>query len=186
MANNKTKSTILLITYIICSFVPIYAQNQKVYSGISSDKNPMLRHHEAFFHAFMAFVKNTRVDMVENTIKGASTSNESGTQYSLTPDSCNLKIVSDIIKDSGEEIITISVDSGNSLRYITYGQSTKTDSEIVNTEFLEITYSDYKSSQAGYQYYKNSVILLDDSTEQKSDPKNTFKVSIVEERYVSE
>ena len=170
--------TILLITYIICSFVPTYAQKQNVYSGMSSDRNPMLRHHEAFFHAFMAFIKEQRKEIYKV--------NSHKTDIEYPSDSCCIEIVSNIINNSGEEIITISVGSGSLLRYTALGQWVETDSEIVNTELLEITYSDYKSSQAGYQYYKNSVILLDDSTEQKSDPKNTFKVSIVEERYVSE
>lgn len=178
--------TILLVTYIIFSFVPIHAQKQKVYSGISSDRNPMLRHNEAFFHAFMTFINDKQINSRLNAISDEKTSYEIDLQHPLTYDSCNLEIVSDIINDSGEEIITISVGSGSLLKYHGEILMSRLNSEVIYEEVLVIEYSDYKGSQAGYEYRYKTVILLDDSTKQSSSPKNIFKVSIIEERNVSE
>lgn len=180
---------ILLATYIICFFVPIHAQKKNVYSGISSDKNPMLRHHEAFFNAFMEFIKCKNIDnrvAVANEINGEKNSYETVVQHPLAYDSCNLEILSDVITNSGEEIVTISVDNGGSLKYTGTIHHVETNSKVINEEILVIEYSDCKSSRAGYEYIYKSVILLDDSTKQKAEPQNIFKVSIIEERNVSE
>lgn len=163
----------LLVACMICSIAQLHAQKQNVYSGISTSRDSIMRHNEAFFHAFIAFATDKDADATNKAVirDDRCSPNSDGLPLSA---SCYMKIISDIIKDSGEEIVTISIGSGSPLKYDYVASECTTDSEVRNHQRLDIVYLDDKFDSF-YEYEYFSVISLDAAGE-TSVPLTKFSV----------
>ena len=123
-----------------------------------------MRHNEAFFHAFVAYVENKKT-IVEDVTSAFIREDT---------DTCCVKIVSDTITDSGEEIITISIGSGSPLKYKYVRDRQGTNSRVRNDILLNIEYLDDKSHSVSEFYYSYVVSLDVDGNE--SVPLTKFHV----------
>lgn len=154
--------TLLLIIVVVSSMVQINAQERYVCCGVSVGRDPIMRHNEAFFHAFVAFVESKKA-IVEDV-----------TSSFIIEDTCCVKIVSDTITDSGEEIITISIGCGSPLKYKYVRDLQGTNSRVRDDTLLNIEYLDDKSHSVSEFYYSYFVSLDVDGNE--SVPLTKFHV----------
>ena len=155
---------LLFVIVIVSSIAQLHAQKQNVYSGISTSRDPIMRHKEAFFHAFVIYVESQKAIVEDVTLSFIREDT----------DTCCVKIVSDTITDSGEEIITISIGSGSPLKYKYVRDLQGTKSRVRDDILLNIEYLDDKSHSVSEFYYSYVVSLDVDGNE--SVPLTKFHV----------